>query len=77
MNTEFKYRPDRDYKWEIHYSLTDPKSDWRLVREWCWSTFGHPGTDPETGVHSGWDYHGGWIKIRDDENMLLFKLKWS
>lgn len=79
MNTPvgFVYQPNRQYKWEAHYSLTTPGTKWREVWEWCWETLGHPGTDPDTGVHSGWDYHGGWIKLRSDEELFLFQLRFG
>lgn len=64
-------------RWEVRYSLTNPQSNWREVFEWCWSTFGHPGTDPETGVKSAWDYHGGCLRFYDKETVLLYTLRWS
>lgn len=64
-------------KWRVHFSLTDPASHWREVWEWCWQTFGHPGTDPDTGVYSGWDYHGGDIYFYDKKCVTMFTLRWS
>lgn len=75
MNIQFKHRPDRDYKWEWYYSPQGPEIG--AVYNWCWETFGHPGTDPETGVHSNWDSHGGWVKFREEEDMIMFCLRWS
>ncbi len=75
MNIKFKHRPDRDYKWEWYYSPQG--KEFLSVYGWLWDTFGHPGTDPETGVHSGWDSHGGWIKFKEESDMLLFLLRWS
>lgn len=76
MNISLKSRPDRN-RWEIHFSLTDPTSKFQEVWEWCWQTFGHPGTDPDTGAYSGWNYHGGWIYIFDEESVLIFTMRWS
>ena len=64
-------------RWEIHHSLTDPASNWREVWEWCWRTFGHPGTDPKPGVKSLWDYHGRWFYFYDEKCVTMFVLKWS
>jgi hypothetical protein len=68
MNCSFKERTDCQYKWETHFSLTTPGSQWRPVYDWCWTIFGKPGAD--------WDYHGGWIKLRSDEELVMFKLRW-
>lgn len=70
------HRPDRN-RWEIHLSLTNPNSAWNEVWKWCWTTFGHPGTDPDTGVKSTWDYHGGWIYLYDEASTMMFNLRWS
>jgi len=75
MNINFKHRPDRDYKWEWYYSPQGPET--HSVLSWCWATYGHPGTDPDTGVYSGWECTGGWIKFRDEKDMLLFVLRWT
>jgi len=76
-----KYTSD-EWRWDYH----PKKKRWETYRtpldwtpglyEWLW-THGHPGTDPETGEHGGWDYHGGWIYIYDEKILFLFKLKWS
>ena len=73
---KFKYNT-RAYRWETHYSLTDPRSPWRQVWDWCWQTFGHPGTDPDTGVKSSWDYHGGDLYFYDEKCVTMFLLKWQ
>jgi hypothetical protein len=44
---------------------------------WLWDTFGHPGYHPDTGKHSGWDFHGGWIYFFDEEYVVVFLLRWS
>lgn len=75
MNIEFTYQPNRQYKWEWYYSPQGPEM--MKLWQWCWDTFGHPGTDPDTGVYSGWDSHGGWIKFREEKDAMLFKLRWS
>ena len=64
-------------RWEVHYSLTHPGSMLREVITWCWVTFGHPGTNPETGVKSLWDYHGGWIYFYDEKYVTMYSLKWA
>lgn len=64
-------------RWEIHFSLTSLDSKFQEVWKWCWQTFGHPGCDPDTGVKSGWDYHGGWIYIYDERLVPLFLLRWT
>jgi len=76
LKSKFVHRPDRG-RWEMHYSLTDPASKFREIWKWCWATFGHPGTDPETGVKSGWDYHGGWIYFYEVKYVTLYILRWS
>ena len=47
------------------------------VWKWCWATFGHPGTDPDTGVKSGWDYHGSWLYFYEEKYVRMFILRWS
>ena len=65
------YHPQRS-RWETYRTPIDcPFGLWN----WLWE-HGHPGTDPETGEHGGWDYHGGWIYIYDEQILLLFKLRW-
>ena len=67
------YRPDRD-RWETYRTPIDwPKE----LYGWLWQTFGHPGTDPDTGEHSGWDYHGGRIYFSSEDHVSMFLLKWS
>ena len=64
-------------RWEIHFSLTNPESKFQEVWGWCWDVFGHPGTDPDTGIKSAWDYHGGYIYLFDKESVLMFSLRWT
>lgn len=64
-------------RWQVYHSLIDPESDSREVWEWCWQTFGHPGTHPETGVKNSWDYRGGWIYFYDEKCVTLYTLRWS
>ena len=66
----------KNKRWQIHLSLTDPESMWKTVFEWCWATFGHPGTDPDTGVKSNWDYHGGWIYFYEEKYVTMYVLRW-
>jgi len=76
LKSKFVHRPDRD-RWEMHHSLTDPTSKFMEIWKWCWDIFGHPGTDPETGVKSGWDYHGGWLYFYEEKYVTLYTLRWS
>jgi len=66
----------KNKRWQIHLSLTDPESMWKTVFEWCWATFGHPGTDPDTGVKSNWDYHSGWMYFYEEKYVTMYVLKW-
>lgn len=75
-NFPLTWKPDRN-RWEVHYSLTHPASNGTEVLDWCWSTYGHPGTDPDSGVKSAWDYWGGWIYFYDKETVMLYNLRWS
>lgn len=68
--------PSRN-QWEVHYSLTNSDSNWSEVFEWCWRTFGHPGTDPNTGTTSSWDYHGGRLYFYDEKCATMYALKWT
>lgn len=63
-------------RWAEHHSLTDPKSHWRERFDWCWKTFGHPGIDPDSGAHGGWDYNGGWIYLYQEKNVCMYLLRW-
>ena len=65
------YHPTRK-RWET-YRLP---GDWPVgLYDWLWES-GHPGTDPDTGVFSGWDYHGGWIYFYREELVSAFLLRW-
>ena len=64
-------------RWQVHYSLTHPDSIGREVLIWCWQTFGHPGTDPDTGIKSSWSYHGGWIYFYDEKYVSMYQLRWA
>lgn len=67
MNVQFKHRPDRDYKWEWYYS---PQGrEFGEVYSWCRKIYGENSWR--------WDNHGGWIKFRDEADMLLFVLRWK
>ena len=68
-----KHRPDRG-RWETYRIPQDWPFD---LYKWLWNSFGHPGTDPDTGVHSGWDYHGGWIYFYDEKWVNAFLLRWA
>jgi hypothetical protein len=68
MKWDFKYRPDRQYHYEAYRS--PQLRDSNQVYRWCWDTYGQPG--PE----QGWDCHGGWIKLKGEEEMIMFKLRW-
>lgn len=72
MNIKFKHNANREYPWEWYYSPQG--SEMSKVYKWCWDIFGHPG--PALG-NGSWDSHGGWIKFRNEKDMLLFVLKWS
>lgn len=67
MNVQFKHRPDRDYKWEWYYSPQG--KEFGEVYSWCRRTYGENSWR--------WDNHGGWIKFRDEADMILFVLRWS
>jgi hypothetical protein len=67
MQIEFKHRPDRQYHYEYYYN---PQGlEFAPIYGWCGRTFGLLG--------ERWDYHGGWIKLRGEQELMLFKLKWS
>jgi hypothetical protein len=69
---DIRHCPDRG-RWETYRQpLIWPAGMWA----WLWQ-LGHPGTDPDTGVHSGWDYHGGWIYFYDERLVSAFLLRWS
>jgi hypothetical protein len=69
---QWDYHPQRE-RWETYRAPIDwPAGLWG----WLWE-HGHPGTDPDSGEYSGWDYHGGWIYIYDKEILMMFKLRWS
>ena len=61
-------------RWEVHYSIADPKSEWSKVYAYMWETFGHPGKAFGDG---SWDYHGGWIYFYDEKCVMMYMLRWS
>lgn len=67
------YHPGRG-RWETYRLPADWPGD---LFKWLHDTFGHPGTDPDTGVYSNWDYHGGWIYLYREEHLTLFNLRWQ
>lgn len=64
-------------RWLLRFGLTDPESNFKKVHDWCWQTFGYPGTDSETGVKSDWDYDGGWIYFYNERCVTMFLLRWA
>lgn len=66
----------KNKRWVVHVPLGSYEPKFREIHEWCWKTFGHPGTDPDTGVYSHWDYHGGFFYLYNEETVNWFKLKW-
>ena len=68
--------PNHD-RWQVHYSVTHIASNWEEVLKWCWKTFGHPGTNPETGQKNSWNYQGGWIYFYDEKLVTMYSLKWT
>jgi hypothetical protein len=73
MKFEFKHRPDREYAWEAYISIADP--DWKNMYKWCWDTFGHQGFSNQG--EGRWDNYSGWIKLRGEEELTLFTLRWA
>lgn len=74
--SRLKFDP-KNNRWEANYSLTNVKDNWRAVWEWCWGMFGHPGTDPDSGVKSEWDYHGGSVYFYSEHSAMIFALRWD
>ena len=66
MTWKFQHRPDQEFQWEV-YCDTARKD----VYEWCWNTFGDP------GYTNRWSYHGGTIKLLNDNDKYWFLLKWE
>lgn len=67
MKIEFKYKPGVLYNWHWYYSPQGP--EFGELYKWCRETYGENS--------DRWDNHGGWIKFRDEADMLLFVLRWS
>ena len=67
MNWNFKHRPDRKYKWETYYSPQGHEMGELYI--WCHKTYGPTG--------ERWDSHGGWIKFKEQSDVVLFLLRWS
>lgn len=65
----------RTNRWELYYVPQSPQ--WKQMFTWCWQTFGHPGTDPDSGVKSDWDYHSGYIYFYDEKCVVLYSLRWK
>jgi hypothetical protein len=63
--------------WQMYFNrMHDPHDNFKKIYAWCWATFGHPGTDPETGVTSDWDYHDSWIYFYDEKYVTMYILRW-
>jgi hypothetical protein len=66
MKYKFIERTDRQYKWEMYRG---PQSlDSHEVWTWCREVFGPLGGE--------WESLGGWLKLRSDEELVMFKLRW-
>lgn len=71
-DTDFPMKPEWKFKlrngwWETYYSPQGPEMP--EVYSWCYRTFGELG--------ERWEQHGGWIKFRNEQDVVLFKMKWS
>jgi hypothetical protein len=75
MNYQFNEYTTRQYKWQAYFSPHNP--NFSEIYSWCWVTFGPPGPRPKPNAPGVWDSHGGWIKLSTDEELVLFKLRWS
>jgi hypothetical protein len=67
MKLMFVEQPARQYKWAAYGSPQNP--DFLEVWHWCCSAFGALG--------DCWESHGGWIQLRTDEELIIFKLRWQ
>ena len=65
-----------DNRWDLWMNVLYPDRR-SLIYCWCWDNFGHPGTDPETGVKSAWDYNDGYIYFFDEKCVTMYILKWG
>ena len=75
MNWDFKHRPDRQYHYETYVNHTprgDPKFE--QIYGWLWQTFGQPGSAEGTGQ---WESHSRWIKLRSEDELTVFLLRWQ
>jgi hypothetical protein len=67
MKLNFTRHPLRQYLYEQYFN---PRGlEFAPVYNWCGRTFGLPGTL--------WDYHGGWIKLKSEKELMLFTLRWA
>lgn len=73
---KFKYNDTSD-RWEMNLISFFEPIRWEEVWAWCIQTFGHPGTDPDTGVKSDWDYHGASLYFYDEKYVTMFLLRWA
>jgi hypothetical protein len=75
MNWDFKHRPDRQYGYET-YMPWQPRDCIKFddVYGWLWNTYEQPGTAEGTGQ---WDSHSRWIKLKGEEELSMFLMRWS
>ena len=68
MKFAFARRIDRSYLFEAFIRADD--NEWRSIHKWCAYVFGEPGDK--------WDHsNGGWFKLRGEEELTMFTLRWS
>ena len=75
MNWDFIHRPDRQYHYEAYYPR-QPRTEenFAAIYGWLWATFGQPGSAEGTGQ---WDSHSRWIKLRGEEELTMFLMRWA
>ena len=82
INLDRRFNGHSDFKYRVEFLRT---ADYCDAREWCWETFG-PACELEARIArpgNGWCFDftisptRRYIYIKGDEQMTLFKLKWS
>lgn len=71
MKWEFRKHVGKQYKWKAYKPPGTPGTE--KVYSWCWGSFGQPG---ELNTNPVWNCHGGWIELKGDEELVMFKLRW-
>jgi len=58
------------------WSLRRNEDKWNEISQWCYDMYGRPG-DPFTDVAERWYLNNSAYWFRNEEDVMMFMLRWS